>query len=184
MSKKSSSFNWWPLIIILFILVLAFAFFILPAWNALGISEELESTDTLAERQRKASLRTKKLKYLVRQKGIAKKKLRWKFISIYSAIIISFIASVTGLQLLLNYLLRAYNVSTILIWDGVIISTLGLFYTLITWKKFSFAKVVAYCGTKIKNWVYGKYANVDEQIEEHEKEINNLKPLVKMVIEE
>lgn len=181
--QKKSSFNWWPLIIVLVILILAFACFILPAWNALSISEELESTDSLAERQRKAALRTEKLKYLVQRKGVAKKKIRWKFITIYAVIVVSFLASVTGIQLLLNYLLRSYTTTTILVWDGVIISTLGLLYTLITWKKFSFADVVRYCATKIKNWVYGKYANVDEQIASHEQEINELNPFVEMVID-
>lgn len=181
--QKKSSFNWWPLIIVLIILVLAFAFFILPTWKALGISEELESTDSLAERQKKAALRTDKLKYLVQRKGIAKKNLLRKFIIVYSGIVISFIASVTALQLLLNFILRPYTTTTVLVWDGVILSTLGILYTLITWKKFSLAEVVTYCGTKIKNWVYGKYVNVDEQIQQHEQEINELKPLVEMVVD-
>ena len=177
MSKRKSTFNWWPLVIVLFIILFAFALFILSAWKALNISEELESQESLAERQRKAALRADKLKYLVQRKGVAKKRLKWKFITVYGAIIISFIASAAGLQLILNYILHSYNIAIILLWDGIFISTLGILYTLITWKKFSLSELVTYCGTKIKNWVYGKYVNVDEQIGHHELEIAELKPL-------
>jgi cell division protein FtsL len=169
--KKSSSYNWAPIIIVLILVILIFAVVILPAWKKFNISKELDSHETLAERQARINLENEGLKSKVAELGITQIRLTRRFIWAYSTFVLGFLITMGGVQIGLFYLLKYFNLGNLWFWDGGIAATFLILYTLITRKKFSFYELVKYFESKIKNAVYGDLINIEEDIKKIEDKI-------------
>ncbi len=174
--KKSGSYNWAPIIIVLILVIAIFAFIIIPAWKKYNISEELESYDTLAERQAKINAENAGLKAKVSELGITQIKKSRRFIWVYSSFVFGFVLTMAAVQIGLYFLLKYFNLGPLAFWDGGIAGAFFILYTLITRKEFSFHQLINYFASKIKNRVYGDLINIEEDIKilEGKIEQNNL----------
>jgi hypothetical protein len=154
-----------------FLVILIFAVVILPAWKKFNISKELDSHETLAERQARINLENEGLKSKVAELGITQIRLTRRFIWAYSTFVLGFLITMGGVQIGLFYLLKYFNLGNLWFWDGGIAATFLILYTLITRKKFSFYELVKYFESKIKNAVYGDLINIEEDIKKIEDKI-------------
>jgi hypothetical protein len=126
-----------------------------------------KDNEPLIDKKRLAEERHRKLLGLIEQKQELKLKLEKRFRYSYLAVRILFVLMYLGFNALLFFFLEITDLGTLLKWSEVLLIII-IIINFITFGTITNLKnVIAYFRNRIENWVYGKYVNIDEQIEKH-----------------
>ncbi len=126
-----------------------------------------KDNEPLIDKKRLAEERHRKLLALIEQKKGLKLKLEKRFRYSYLAVRILFVLMYLGFNALLFFFFKITDLGTLLKWSEVLLIII-IIINFITFGTITNLKnVIAYFRNRIENWVYGKYVNIDEQIEKH-----------------
>ncbi len=166
-SQRGIRFNW-VLIVILVLAVLLFLFLITT-----GKKDKIEhfKPKEFKENKEKAEIRNNQLKVILRGKRPLKKQLDRKSFIIHLSVRFLFVLlylSPIFILYFFGFLTSLASITSIFAFFSIVLT---LIYYVVKGKKFNLQEFDESIGLKIRNWVYGKYIDIDESISSNEEEL-------------
>lgn len=162
------------IILIIVILVIAIIVYAVSFGQIDYISDDKD--DSIKEKQRLEGLRYLKLRALIEKKTGLKKKLDRRFRFIFLSVRILFVLIYIGLNALLCHFWNINDLGSVMNWNQAVWISLIALNGIFIGSELTLKNVVNYFKTVIKNQVYSKYVNIDQQIETHQNEVHQLIP--------